>query len=367
MAKYQFKNASGNVVELLAGPELIAKMKEISKADAALKKSEVSKLDMKKTQSSAPFMAYLKQNDMDLNDALIAYGFPDIERTEVKALYDNDELKPLFNAVVDQYMREAFEKEVVGLELVARSVPMDQLVAGFTVALADDDDVQFKLVGQGGPIPVSEITLDGEKTIRVFKRGAGIEITDEAKSMNFSILAMHIAKRAKRFAQDEARHVVQRLLNGYFPDGSDDAPVTGIETANSLTAVDVWYSAYYMQNILGFTPNRAVMNLKMARKWLTLKDNGNLLFLNDILGGSMPNVLQMTPLISDQMPDNKIMLVDTGYAIVEHVYKGLSTESERNVETQVEGSYTTKTSDYIPFEKNARLIIDTASSTVLAP
>lgn len=358
MSKYKFRKADGTVIEMLAGRELIAKMNEIKKADATLKNTEIAKLNMAETQSSAPFMAYLKQNDMDLEDALIAYGFEDIASTEVKALYDNDELKPLFNAVVDQYMREAFEKEVVGLELVARSVPMDQLVGAYTVALEDDDDIDFKLVGQAAPIPVTTIGLDGEKVIRVFKRGAGIEITDEAKSMNFSILQMHIQKRAKRFAQNEARHVIYRLLNGYYTDGSDDAPVMGVETIGELTAVDIWYAAYKMQVELGFTPNRAVMNLKMARKWLTLKENGNLLFINDILGGTMPDVLKMSPLVSDDMPDDKIMLVDTGFAIVEHVFKPLSTESDRNVKKQTEGSYSTKTSDYIPFEKDARVIID---------
>lgn len=360
MSKYKFKNAQGKVIELLAGRDLIAKMDEIAKTEATMKKTEIAKMSMASSQSSAPFMAYLEQNDMDLSDALVAYGFPDIDSTPVKALYDNDELKPLFNAVVDQYMRDAFEKEVVGLELVARSVPMDQLVAGYSIALEKDEDVEFKLVGQAAPIPVTTIGLDGEKTIRVFKRGAGIELTYEAKSMNFSILQMHIARRAKKFAQDEARHVLHRLLNGYYADGSDEAPVLGVETPGTLTAVDMWLSAYKMQVELGFTPNRAVMNLKMARTWLTLKDNGNLLFINDILGGSMPDVLKMKPLIMDDMPDDKVMLVDTGFAIVEHVFKPLSTESDKNVETQVEGSYSTKISDYIPFEKDARVIIDLA-------
>lgn len=358
MSKYKFKNAQGKVVELLTGRELISKMDEIAKTEATMKKTELAKMSMAAVQSSAPFMAYLQQNDMDLDDALVAYGFPDIGSTQVKALYDNDELKPLFNAVVDQYMREAFEKEVVGLELVARSVPMDQLVGSYTVALEKDEDIGFKKVGQAAPIPVTTIGLDGEKVIRVYKRGAGIEITYEAKSMNFSILQMHIARRAKKFAQDEARHVISRLLNGYYADGSDDAPVIGVETAGELTAVDIWFAAYKMQTEYGFTPNRAVMSLKMARQWLTLKDNGHLLFLNDILGGSMPDVLKMKPLVSDDMPEDKIMLVDTGFAIVEHVFKPLSTESEKNVETQVDGSYSTKTSDYIPFEKNARVIVD---------
>lgn len=61
--------------------------------------------------------------------------------------------------------------------------------------------------------------------------------------------------------------------------------------------------------------------------------------------------------IQSHYPDNRIVLVDPEYALVEYEYKPLSVENDRNVKTQVEGSYASKSTDYVPFEKNARLII----------
>jgi len=51
------------------------------------------------------------------------------------------------------------------------------------------------------------------------------------------------------------------------------------------------------------------------------------------------------------------MLVDTRFALAEYQYKPFSVESDRSVKTQVDGSYATVTSDFVPFDPNARMIL----------
>lgn len=308
-------------------------------------------------QDSTIVMSYLKERELTLKQVLAAYGFDDIGKVKVEALYQNDGTKPLFNALVEDYMREAFEKMFDASALIARKISIDQLVGAYQVALDHEgDDVDFVKIGQGAPIPVSTITLDTERMVKVIKRGRGIELTDEAKSMNFDMLAMQLRLRAKRLAKSEFDYVIDRLLNG--SDTFDQAPRIGVKVSGTLSLVDMWYAQMEMEDEYGFTPRLAIMNKKTAEEWATLKDDVNgLLFLSNLANGTMPDVINAKPLIA-AIPDDKIILVDTEFALVEYVYRDLFTESHRNPKTQVDGSYTTKISEILPFEKDARLIID---------
>lgn len=116
----------------------------------------------------------------------------------------------------------------------------------------------------------------------MFKRGAGVEITDEARNMNIDMLALHVQLRGQRLGRTDEYRAVERLLNGYFDDGADAATL-GVKTANTLKLTDAWYAAQYMQDKFGFTPKVAVMNLKTAEMWASQKeDSGNLIFLQEV-------------------------------------------------------------------------------------
>lgn len=353
MSKIKMINAKNNEIEIPQARDFEAEMKVYARQKFGNKAD-----GMVKSQDSTIVMSFLADNDIALADVLKAYGFDNIGKTKVEALYQNDGTKPLFNAVVEDYMREAFEQVFSAAALIARKIPLDQLVGAYQVALDhEDDDVDFVKIGQGAPIPVSTITLDTERPVKVIKRGRGIELTDEAKSMNFDMLAMQLRLRAKRLAKSEFDYVIDRLLNGSA--AFDQAPTIGIKTANSLTLADMWYAQNYMRTELGFEPRVAVMNMKTAETWATLQESVHgLLFLQNLSNGTMPDVINASPLIAPNVPDDKIILVDSEFALVEYVYRDLFTESQRNVKTQVEGSYTTKISEILPFEKDARLIIE---------
>lgn len=337
----------------------VVKAHALEKARKANDRHELAKVEaMVKKDASGLVAMYLKDNGLALKDLLNAYGFGDIGKVKVEALYQNDGTKPLFNAVVEDYVREAFKKLFDASALIGREISVDQLVGAYQVAVDHDgEDVEFGFVGQGAEIPVSTIKLDDERLVRVFKRGRGIELTDEAKSMNFDMLAMQLRLRARLMAKSEFNYVIDRLLNG--SDTFDQAPTIGIATANSLKLADMWIAQTRMETEYGFSPRVAIMSMKTAEAWASLKEDVHgLLFLANLANGTMPDVINAKPLVAN-IPDNRIILVDTEFALVEYVYRDLMTETDRYPTRQVEGAYTTKISDILPFEKNARLIIQT--------
>lgn len=359
--KHKIQNSRGEVIQLANGSELKSAIKVAAGADGRIA-GQATELMSK--NSSATFRAYLAQQGISVKDAVRSLGFNDVGPMQVRALYENDNTKPLFNAVLEDGFREGYLAAGRADQLIAQTISMDQMsYQYYDLENKDNDDLDLSFIGQGAPIPVVSIKLDTDHTIFVYKRGGGIEITDEAKSMRFDMLALHLRKRGLQLGRTNEKLAIHRLLNGYFKDGTDAAPTLGVKTANEWKMSDIWYATQHANQTYGFTFNRAVMNLKTAEKWATMKeDNGQLIFLNELKNGDMPNVLRMAPFISEEIPDNRIMLVDTNFALAEYQYKPFSVENERNVKTQVEGSYATVTSDYIPFDKNARLILklDTA-------
>ncbi|MEH7114561.1 hypothetical protein V7124_19675 [Neobacillus niacini] len=308
--------------------------------------------------SSTAFKRYLIDNNVSMKEIVKALGYDRVGEMTVRVLLDNDGTAPLFNAIVEDGLRIGFERQSNWQRLVARSITSDQFTQSwYYLEDPDTDDYDLRDIGQGAPIPVGTIYL-GDNSIKMHKRGRGIEWVDESKRANIDLVSLWFQRLGRQLGRSYEDVAVDRLLNGYFPDGTDAAPTLGVATPGTLALTDMYYASAYMLDTYGFSPNVAIMNLATATAWAETRDNGFLLFQDNILNGTFPNVINATPFISSEVPDNRIILVDTSSALVRYVGKPFGVESERNVKTQVEGSYGTEISEFVPFEQNARLVIN---------
>lgn len=339
------KNRANQIIDLDLGNDMRSFMSEKFGADAS------------KKNSSSAFKRYLTEHDVSMKEVVKALGYDRVGQIQVRALLDNDGTAPLFNAIVEDGLRIGFERQANWQQLVARSVDSDQFTqAWYYLEEPDADDYELRDIGQGAPIPVGTIKL-GDQSIKMHKRGRGIEWTDEAKRANIDLVALWFQRLGLQLGRSYEDIAVNRLLNGYFPDGEDAAPTIGVSTTGEISLTDMYYAQAFMQDSFGFTPNLAIMNLNTAMQWAEIRDNGFLIFQDNILDGNFPNVINAAPFISREVPDNRIILVDTTAALVRYVGKPFGVESERNVKTQVEGSYGTEISEFVPFETNARLVL----------
>lgn len=340
--KIKVKNHRGEEVEIKVGGELRAHVKKEYNSE-----------------SSSAVKRYLASEGVRLKDVFRALGVEDIKSVNARSLLENDSTKPLFNAVVEDGLRMGFEKESKWQQLVAADIRSTQLTREYYELVEEglDDEVQLRDIGQGAPIPVGTIKI-GDQSIKMHKRGRGIEWTDEAKSMNIDMVSLFLKKMGKKLGRDYENTAVYRLLNGYFADGHDAAPTIGLKQANTLTLGDLFYAYKYMDQELGYDSKIMICNLNVASQIAELKDgNGGYLFSKEMKDGNFPNLMNQDPFVSNLMPDNRIMFVDTSFALVRYYYKEFGVEFERSAKTQVEGSYGTEISEFVPFMKDARLII----------
>lgn len=317
-----------------------------------------------KAASSYHYKRYLAEQGVSVRDVVRALGYDQLGSVKVRELLENDGTKPLFNSIVEDGLRMGWQKESNWERLVADTVDSDQLSQQWYYLDHDEDWYELREVGQGAPIPTGTIKL-GDNSIKMHKRGRGLEWTDEAKRANIDMVALWLRQLGRQLGRQYENVAVTRFLNGYFPDGSDAAPTLGINTANDLRLGDLFYGQKYMEQNLGFTPDLAIMNLDTAYKVTNLREeggSGSFIYSEEMKNGNFADVVNSAPFISNQVPDDRIVLVDTSFGLVRYSGKPFTVESERSAKTQVEGSYGSEISEFVPFEPNARLILtlDTA-------
>ena len=344
--------SSGEMVQFPVGEQLI---------DAVLDKYSPEKF----AQSSA-VKRYAESLDVDLRAVIdTMLGDEDeLGRTTVQRFLTNTGLRPLFSPIVEDGLRLGLNRVRAQWEaLIARTIPVDGMTYeyfefdnGTPGAPAPSGIAEFKLkrIGQGAPIPTARVSVSG-KSYTMFKQGRGIEWTDESKQAPIDLAAMWFEQVGLQLGWDYHEQIVDGLLNGYFPDGSDDAPVINTATDNVLTDVDLLTAVATMQTVYGYTPDVMLMSQATAIKIQTMENTAGTyrIFPDGVEAAGLP-AIRVTPAV----PNDQVVFVDTAFAMVRFVNKPFGTEFDRSVQTQVEGSYGTEISLTVPLFKNARVILD---------
>jgi hypothetical protein len=316
--------------------------------------------------ASTAIRRYATDMGVDLRDVLdvMLDGEP-LGEVQVKRFLTNTGLRPLFSPVVEDGLRLGLNRIAARWQqLVARTVQVSGMTYEFyqfTNGAATANPGQpsgigefgLRRIGQGAPIPVARVTVSG-KSYTLFKVGRGIEWTDEAKNAPIDLAAMWFQQVGLQIGWDYHDELVDRLLNGYFPDNSDDAPVISTADAGIITDADMWTAVGALELKYGYVANFALASLTRKVQVQTMENGaGQRLFPNGLVAAGLPDIQ-----IAATVPDDKIVFGDSGFAILRLVNKEFGTEFDRNPRTQVEGSYGTAIELMVPLFPNARIILD---------
>ena len=325
------------------------------------------KFDMNITHESNGIRRYAASLGLDLRDVLEEYlQEQELGRLKVDRFLTNTGLRPLFSPIVEDGLRLGMNRvAAVWQNLIARNIPVDSMSYEYyefdngTIATgtpgqpADASNINLRRVAQGAPIPVARVTVSG-KNYSLYKRGRGIEWTDEAKMAPIDLASLWFQQVGLQLGWDYHDEIVDVLLNGYFPDGSDAAPVLATATVGDITFQDLLAAVGTMQTVYGYTPTVQLMSLSRAVAVQTLENGvGFPVFPNGVVAAGLPPIQ-----LSWKIPNDKILFVDTAFAVMRLVNREFGTEFDRTVQTQTEGSYGTSIELSVPLFKNARLILD---------
>lgn len=299
---------------------------------------------------------YLGSEGVDLPDVLKALGVDDLGRTSVQRFLTNTGLRPLFSPVVEDGIRLGLNQIAPYWEgLIARNVPIDRLnyeYYQFDNTTTQDKEFELRQVGQGAPIPTAKVSLAG-KSYTLTKMGRGIEWTDEAKMAPIDLAGLWFQQLGVKLGWQFHDIAVDRLLNGYFSDGSDAAPTDATAVSGTITEKDLFNAQ--AQHLVDFGYQDTIMLASRSTavdiKTMTYA-NGAPVFPAGVEDKGLPPLA-----IARNLADDRVIFVDTNFALVRLEARPFGTEFQRNVQTQVEGSYGTEISLIVPMFKDARFVL----------
>jgi hypothetical protein len=315
-------------------------------------------------QQSTAVRRYAQSVGVDLRDVIeVILDGEELGSTKVDRFLTNTGLRPLFSPVVEDGLRLGLNRIAAEWQdLIARTVQVDSLTYEYyeftngtpgSPAPTGTDEFKLRNIGQGAPIPTARVSVSG-KSYTLYKQGRGIEWTDESKLAPIDLAAMWFQQVGIQLGWDYHDQIFDMLLNGYFSDGSDDAPVLATAAPGVIDDADLYTAIGTMQQVYGYTADVQLMSLSRSVAIRTMENGaGQRLFPNGVEAAGLPSIR-----IAASIPNDKIVFADTDFAMLRLVNKEFGTEFDRSVQTQIEGSYGTSIELTVPLFKNARLILD---------
>lgn len=318
----------------------------------------------KRYHESTAVRRFAQSQGVDLRDVIeVILDGDDFGTTKVNHFLTNTGLRPLFSPVVEDGLRLGLNRIAAEWrDLIAKEVQVDSLTYEYyefsngTAASpvpAGTDEFSLRRIGQGAPIPTARVSVSG-KSYTLFKQGRGIEWTDESKLAPIDLAALWFQQVGIQLGWDYHDQIFDMLLNGYFSDGSDDAPVLATAAPGTIDDADLYTAVGTMQQVYGYQPDYMLMSLSRSVAIRTMENGaGQRLFPNGVEAAGLPAIR-----IGTTVPNDKVIFLDSDFALLRLVNKEFGTEFDRSVQTQIEGSYGTSIDLTVPLFKNARLILD---------
>lgn len=276
------------------------------------------------------------QNLITTPDVDVRWIIPEVFRTALLLGY---RAAPIYPNII------AAEEQMRGLEHIMPHLNMS--------------DANPHYVGEGETIPLGTISY-GQKTVRIYKIGRGIKLTDEVVSYS-SLNLVNIFMRDFGVKLGHATDVlsIDCLINGEQSDGSESAPVVGVDTTGSLTYKDL-LTIWVRMGRLGRIPNTLIGGETVAVDTLNLSE-----FKTPVMGVPRENLVLKSPVpqktnffVHGNVPANQAIIVDPTAALIKFNGWPLKVESERIVSNQTEAFYVTLQTGFAKLFTDASLIVD---------
>lgn len=213
-------------------------------------------------------------------------------------------------------------------------------------------------IAEGADIPMGSVSF-GQKRADVFKVGTGFSISDELLyQSSMDILFIYLQEVGNDLAISSDIVALDVLLNGEQANGSESAPVIGVETVGTFAYKDLKraftrgkrLSQPYTRIIAGEDDG---IDITSIDKFEGFNGGQKIASINSILG--VPETFDIDTHVP---PADQIVFVSPTRALAKLSYKGLMIERQRNPRNQTEELYITDFLGFAIIKRDARLVVD---------
>lgn len=261
----------------------------------------------------------------------------------------------------DPVMRGAVQS-VFYPDLVVREVTVGNMTV--TMPFLDLSDATLKDSGEGATIEEGSVVY-GDKKVNVRKRARAIKTTYEAIEFNnLDLVQLFFEDFGRLLGHTLNGDAVMAIINGDQDDGSEAAPVIGVEdTAKGVQYMDV-LKVWARLSMLGRSSTSIIGNETSGIAYLLLPE----VLKRDQVGTSIAPVTRIkTPLptmqdlyLSIKVPGKKLVFQDSSASLVQLTARPLMVETEKIVMKQITGTAASIITGFAKLNRNASVVLDGA-------
>lgn len=215
-----------------------------------------------------------------------------------------------------------------------------------------------KIVGTAETILVGDVSF-GHKTVKIYKYGRGVKIPYEVKNyVALNVVGIFLQDFGVQLGMGIDSMMINTLMNGDQPNGSESAPVIGIKTPNDLTFRDM-IRIWVRMARLGKSPKVIIAGEEMSIDMLEL------LISTRTVGEARMKLNVKSPMpqsadlyVHGQVANNQALIIDPASTIIKLNAQPLLVESEKIVSNQTEATYCSLTTGFSTMYRDSRVVMD---------
>lgn len=264
--------------------------------------------------------------------------------------------------IIPEIIRDAIQLGIKDAPFYPTLIAGDQSVNGLSITMpyVNPSDAAPAKVNEAETIPLGQISY-GQKTVKIYKIGKGIKISDEVKNyVALDVLGIYFRDFGIQlgFAMDNL--AIDCLVNGNKADGSEASGIIGVgSTSAGLTYKDL-LKLWIRGSRFGRNFRTMVSGEDMALNLLDLNE-----FKKRESGTTLArlNLKTQIPSSSDLyihggVDENSILFVDPTSAMIKLTAQNLMLESERIVSNQTSAMYASLTTGFSKMFMDASILMD---------
>lgn len=201
----------------------------------------------------------------------------------------------------------------------------------------------------------------GSKTVAIYKKAKGISISYEAMRYTVvNLINVFFEDLGVRLGHSLDAMAISTIINGDQADGSESAPVIGVESTSTKFAFYDLLRIAIRGGLIGRNYKTLIGGEAMILQLMNLAE-----FKNKVMGEPLAKLDVKIPIVTMpevyahiNVPADKLIVQDNNYGLVQLTAQPLMLETERIVQRQLEGTYASIITGFGKLYRDSSLVVD---------
>jgi len=265
--------------------------------------------------------------------------------------------------IIPEFFRDAIRLGYRQAPIWPNIIAAEEQMKGLTQVLPNINmsDATPAIVAEGETIPLGSVSY-GSKKFNAFKVGKGIQLTYEViQHSSLNVVRIFLEDFGVKMGYAVDSLAIQTLLNGEQLDGSESAPVIGVETAGTKTYKD-FLRIWMRMGRMGQNPGIMLGGETAAIDTWNLPEfkerRGPYAPENQLTLKNMPFPQNTNYYVHGNIPASQEIILNKERGIIKMNAAPLLVESEKIIQNQTSAFYATTSLGFAKLFKDATVVMD---------